>query len=51
MGAALLERLRATFSLPSVHYRVFGITPRMEPVERDDTVKNDASITIEVVVS
>ncbi|TWW59519.1 Complement C3 [Takifugu flavidus] len=32
-----------------VHYRIFGVTPRMEPVERDDAVKNDASISIEIV--
>nr|XP_046263023.1 complement C3-like [Scatophagus argus] len=30
-----------------VHYRMFGVTPRMEPVERDE--KTDASISIEIV--
>uniref|UniRef100_A0A4W6GAQ6 Anaphylatoxin-like domain-containing protein n=1 Tax=Lates calcarifer TaxID=8187 RepID=A0A4W6GAQ6_LATCA len=30
-----------------VHYRMFAVTPRMEPVERDDTT--DASIAIEIV--
>lgn len=34
----------------SVNYRMFGVTPRMEPVERDDTTETDASITIEIVV-
>lgn len=29
---------------------MFGVTPRMEPVERDEAVKNDASISIEIVV-
>uniref|UniRef100_A0A4W6DXB0 Uncharacterized protein n=1 Tax=Lates calcarifer TaxID=8187 RepID=A0A4W6DXB0_LATCA len=31
-----------------VHYRMFALTPRMEPVERDDTT--DASIAIEIMV-
>uniref|UniRef100_A0A4W6E0V5 Uncharacterized protein n=1 Tax=Lates calcarifer TaxID=8187 RepID=A0A4W6E0V5_LATCA len=30
-----------------VHYRMFALTPRMEPVERDDTT--DASIAIEIM--
>ncbi|XP_008300942.1 complement C3-like [Stegastes partitus] len=32
-----------------VHYRMFAVTPRMEPVERDDGNKEDASIAIEIV--
>lgn len=40
---------RADFFL-SVHYRIFGLTPRMEPVERDEADKKDASISIEIVV-
>ncbi|KAM7393941.1 hypothetical protein PAMP_020774 [Pampus punctatissimus] len=32
-----------------VHYRMFGLTPRMEPVERDDATQTDASIAIEIV--
>ncbi|KAM9363630.1 complement C3-like [Symphorus nematophorus] len=32
-----------------VHYRVFAVTPSMEPVERDDTIQSDASIAIEIV--
>ncbi|XP_029287432.1 complement C3a.1 [Cottoperca gobio] len=32
-----------------VHYRMFAMTPRMEPVERDDANQNDASIAIEIV--
>lgn len=35
---------------PSVHYRMFAVTPRMEPVERDDEIQTDASIVIEIVV-
>lgn len=34
----------------SVHYRIFGLTPHMEPVERDDKVKSDASVVIDIVV-
>ncbi|KAK5899739.1 hypothetical protein CesoFtcFv8_009183, partial [Champsocephalus esox] len=32
-----------------VHFRMFAVTPRMEPVERDDANQNDASIDIEFV--
>ncbi|KAK5866269.1 hypothetical protein PBY51_020475 [Eleginops maclovinus] len=32
-----------------VHYRMFAVTPRMEPVERDDENQKDASIAIEIV--
>ncbi|XP_040891542.1 complement C3-like [Toxotes jaculatrix] len=32
-----------------VHYRMFAVTPRMEPVERDDQNQVDASIAIEIV--
>ncbi len=32
-----------------VHYRMFALTPRMEPVERDDAAQTDASIAIEIV--
>ncbi|XP_033969799.1 complement C3-like isoform X1 [Trematomus bernacchii] len=32
-----------------VHYRMFAVTPRMEPVERDDANQKDASIAIEFV--
>ncbi|XP_028998601.1 complement C3-like [Betta splendens] len=32
-----------------VHYRMFGVTPRMEPVERNDQTQTDASIAIEIV--
>ncbi|XP_053187531.1 complement C3-like [Scomber japonicus] len=33
----------------TVHYRIFGLTPSMEPVERDDATQTDASISIEIV--
>ncbi|XP_041789937.1 complement C3-like [Chelmon rostratus] len=32
-----------------VHYRMFAVTPRMEPVERDNETLTDASIAIEIV--
>uniref|UniRef100_A0A3Q1IJ17 Complement component c3a, duplicate 5 n=1 Tax=Anabas testudineus TaxID=64144 RepID=A0A3Q1IJ17_ANATE len=32
-----------------VHYRMFAVTPRMEPVERDEQTQTDASIAIEIV--
>uniref|UniRef100_A0A8C9X0E0 Complement C3-like n=1 Tax=Sander lucioperca TaxID=283035 RepID=A0A8C9X0E0_SANLU len=32
-----------------VHYRMFAVTPRMEPVERDAETQTDASIAIEIV--
>ncbi|XP_045902912.1 complement C3-like [Micropterus dolomieu] len=32
-----------------VHFRMFAVTPRMEPVERDDATQTDASIAIEFV--
>ncbi|KAM4604389.1 complement C3-like [Polymixia lowei] len=32
-----------------VHYRMFGVTPGMEPVERDEEGNNDASISIEMM--
>nr|AHF81487.1 complement component pro-C3-1 [Trematomus bernacchii] len=32
-----------------VHFRMFAVTPRMEPVERDDANQMDASIDIEFV--
>uniref|UniRef100_UPI0037E890C6 complement C3-like n=1 Tax=Semicossyphus pulcher TaxID=241346 RepID=UPI0037E890C6 len=32
-----------------VHYRMFALTPRMEPVERDSDTQTDASIAIEIV--
>ncbi|XP_037619831.1 complement C3-like isoform X4 [Sebastes umbrosus] len=32
-----------------VHYRMFALTPRMEPVERDDETQPEASIAIEIV--
>ncbi|KAK2815854.1 hypothetical protein Q5P01_026321 [Channa striata] len=32
-----------------LHYRMFAVTPRMEPVERDDESQTDASIAIEIV--
>ncbi|XP_028450259.1 complement C3 [Perca flavescens] len=32
-----------------VHYRMFAVTPRMEPVERDAETQTDASISIEIV--
>nr|ADU33222.1 complement component c3 [Epinephelus coioides] len=31
-----------------VYYRMFAVTPSMEPVERDDTTQTDASIAIEI---
>uniref|UniRef100_A0A8C9ZQH0 Anaphylatoxin-like domain-containing protein n=1 Tax=Sander lucioperca TaxID=283035 RepID=A0A8C9ZQH0_SANLU len=33
-----------------VHYRMFAVTPRMEPVEKDAETQTDASIAIEIVV-
>ncbi|CAG06096.1 unnamed protein product, partial [Tetraodon nigroviridis] len=33
----------------NVLYRIFGLTPRMEPVERDEAAKKDASVSIEFV--
>nr|XP_033478955.1 complement C3-like isoform X1 [Epinephelus lanceolatus]XP_033478956.1 complement C3-like isoform X2 [Epinephelus lanceolatus] len=32
-----------------VHYRMFAVTPSMEPVERDNKTQADASIDIEIV--
>ncbi|TDH11186.1 hypothetical protein EPR50_G00058200 [Perca flavescens] len=32
-----------------VHYRMFAVTPSMEPVERDAQTQTDASIAIEIV--
>ncbi|XP_054483068.1 complement C3-like, partial [Anoplopoma fimbria] len=32
-----------------VHYRMFAVTPRMEPVERNADIQTDASISIEIV--
>ncbi|XP_044201967.1 complement C3-like [Thunnus albacares] len=32
-----------------VHYRMFAVTPRMEPVERDDATQSPPSIDIEIV--
>ncbi|XP_034434990.1 complement C3-like [Hippoglossus hippoglossus] len=32
-----------------VHFRMFAVTPRMEPVERDEEIESDASIAIEFV--
>ncbi|KAK9539845.1 hypothetical protein VZT92_002334 [Zoarces viviparus] len=32
-----------------VHYRMFAVTPRMEPVERDEATQTDTSISIEFV--
>ncbi|XP_074487252.1 complement C3-like [Sebastes fasciatus] len=32
-----------------VHYRMFALTPRMEPVERDDETQPEPSIAIEIV--
>uniref|UniRef100_A0A672IMG4 Complement component c3a, duplicate 5 n=1 Tax=Salarias fasciatus TaxID=181472 RepID=A0A672IMG4_SALFA len=32
-----------------VHYRMFVVTPQMEPVERDPQTKSEASIAIEIV--
>ncbi|XP_076583459.1 complement C3-like [Chaetodon auriga] len=32
-----------------VHYRMFAVTPRMEPVERDNETRADASIAIDIV--
>ncbi|XP_035862596.1 complement C3-like isoform X2 [Sander lucioperca] len=32
-----------------VHYRMFAVTPRMEPVEKDAETQTDASIAIEIV--
>ncbi|XP_029949261.1 complement C3-like [Salarias fasciatus] len=32
-----------------VHFRIFGVSPRMEPVERDAVTRTDASISIEFV--
>ncbi|KAM9363627.1 complement C3-like [Symphorus nematophorus] len=32
-----------------VHYRMFAVTPRMEPVERNEGTQNDASIAIEIM--
>ncbi|XP_045897819.1 complement C3-like [Micropterus dolomieu] len=32
-----------------VHYRMFAVSPRMEPVERDNETRTDASIAIEIV--
>ena len=34
----------------SVYYRMFAVTPRMEPVERNDETQTDASIAIEITV-
>uniref|UniRef100_A0A672IPY3 Complement component c3a, duplicate 5 n=1 Tax=Salarias fasciatus TaxID=181472 RepID=A0A672IPY3_SALFA len=33
-----------------VNYRMFAVTPQMEPVERDPKTKSEASIAIEIVV-
>ncbi len=35
----------------SVLYRMFAVTPGMEPIERDAATQTDASIAIEFVVS
>ncbi|XP_047199325.1 complement C3-like [Hippoglossus stenolepis] len=32
-----------------VHFRMFAVTPRMEPVERDEEIQSEASIAIEFV--
>lgn len=37
------------FSL-AVHYRIFAMTPSMEPVEKNVTTKTDGSIVSEIVV-
>lgn len=34
----------------SVYYRLFALTPQMEPVERNDQNQVDASVDIEIVV-
>lgn len=34
----------------SVNYRMFALTPRMEPIEREGTTQSPASITVEIVV-
>lgn len=34
----------------SVYYRMFALTPQMEPVERNDQNQIDASIDIEIMV-
>lgn len=50
-GCRVLRKTQGGLFSPSpVHYRIFGLTPRMEPVERDDAVKNDASVVIDIVV-
>lgn len=33
-----------------VHYRIFALTPHMEPVERNNKTLVDASISIDIVV-
>uniref|UniRef100_A0A3Q2ZHH8 Macroglobulin domain-containing protein n=1 Tax=Kryptolebias marmoratus TaxID=37003 RepID=A0A3Q2ZHH8_KRYMA len=33
-----------------VYYRMFALTPQMEPVEKDEQTQTDASIAIEIVV-
>lgn len=33
-----------------VHYRIFALTPHMEPVERNNKTQVDASIAIDIVV-
>lgn len=34
----------------SVHYRMFAVTPHMEPIERDDANKAQTSVVVEIVV-
>lgn len=34
----------------SVHYRIYGLTPNLEPIKRDDDPNTDESISIEIMV-
>lgn len=44
-----LHTRKMLFSL-SVHYRLFAVTPGMEPVERSNTSVAGTSVAIEIVV-
>uniref|UniRef100_A0A3B3XPL1 Complement C3/4/5 macroglobulin domain-containing protein n=1 Tax=Poecilia mexicana TaxID=48701 RepID=A0A3B3XPL1_9TELE len=39
-----------TLYTPNIYYRMFALTPQMEPVERNDENQVDASVDIEIVV-
>uniref|UniRef100_A0A672FF16 Complement C3-like n=1 Tax=Salarias fasciatus TaxID=181472 RepID=A0A672FF16_SALFA len=47
----IISRVQNSKRIPtrSIHYRMFAVTPQMEPVERDPQTKSEASIAIEIV--